>query len=298
MYYIELILTRQCNKDCYYCTTKNYWKSQAPIEADLDYLKYVIDRLPDEVGIELNGGEIGLIKNIDKVYQIVKDHKEIMQIKALSNGLLRKNGCDWLDEVEYWEHLIYDIKGKEIIKFYTDLDLEGSHKYIIVTTPNVIQSLLHNWEYFYEVGLFRPNFDYKIMNHKSPESINLYAYDYIKFYNKLGSKYYQRMLNHYFMPTYMKKEKELCQKYSPNPFIDFETKQIGHCAINMEMSNKVDFNRANLMKIIHGVLSENDYCKKCYSFDNGYGRSMWNNRSYRQEKTMEEIHSEIKNETC
>jgi len=272
------MLTKKCNQSCFYCTTYN----NDGIEVDLDYLKWVLDQLPFISGVELTGGEIGLIKNIDEIYKIVKDHKHIKHIAVLSNGLIRQRGVDWLKDVEYWEHLIYEVKGREIIKFYSNLDLEQDHKYIIVTTDTTTRSLLTNWEYFKELGLFRPNFDYKIMNHKSQTDIKSYTNQLTELYTRLNNLYFNRMIIHYLMPNYLKQEKDLCQMYSPNTFIDFQTKQLGHCAMNVRMSNKVEFTKDNLLKMINGEFSDNNYCKKCYSFDNGKGRTMFNNRSYRQ----------------
>jgi len=283
MYFIELILTRKCNQSCFYCTTH----SKGSKEVDIDFLKYALDQLPDETGVELTGGEIGLINNIDEVYQTVRKHKKIKHIMVLSNGLMRLRGTDWLNEVEYWEHLIYEIDGRRIVKFYDELDLDQDHRYVIVTTKNTIQSLMENWDYFDDMGMFRENFFYKLMNHKSQYKIDEYFDDLCEFYLKIGDVYFQRMLIHYYAKKMFQKSmyddsKKLCQKYSPNPFIDFETKKLGHCAINVNQSIKVDFNKDNLIDLVYGKLSENDYCKKCYTFDNGKNRSMLNNRSYKQ----------------
>lgn len=278
MYFIQLMLTKKCNQKCHYCTTY----SKDGVEVDIDYLKWVLGQLPNPTGVELTGGEIGLIENIDEIYRTVKNHSNIQNITVLSNGLMRQRGIDWLKDVTYWEHLIYEIKGKEIIKFYKNLDLDQTHKYIIVANDTTTYSLLTNWEYFKELGLFRHNFDYKIMNHKSQTDISSYLNALIDLYTRLDNIYFKKMISHFSMPTYLKKEKELCQKFSPNPFIDFQTKQLGHCAMNVLMSNKVEFNKENLLKMINGEFSDNDYCEKCYSFDNGKNRTMFNNRSYIQ----------------
>ena len=272
------MLTKKCNKECYYCTTH----SNDPVEVDMDYLKWVLDQLPSETGVELTGGEIGLIENIDEIYRVVRDHPSIQDIAVLSNGLMRQRGIDWLGEVEYWEHLIHEIKGREIIKFYSNLDLDQPHKYIIIATEGTTRSLLANWDYFWKLGLFRHNFDYKIMNHKSQTDISSYTPELDVLYRKLNNVYFKKMLLHFRMSSYMELQKELCQEWSPNPFIDFQTKQLGHCAMNVPMSNKVEFTKENLIRLMRGDFSENDYCQKCYSFDNGDNRSMTNNRSYEQ----------------
>jgi MoaA/NifB/PqqE/SkfB family radical SAM enzyme len=282
MYFIELLITKRCNQECYYCTTQ----SSGSVQVDIDYLKWVLDQFPNETGVELTGGEVGLVQNIDKVYRTIHDHPSIKHIMVMSNGLLRHCGVDWINDVEYWEHLIYEIKDKKIIKFYPDLDLEQKHRYVIVTTELTTKSLIENWEYFEDMGMFRDNFFYKLMNHKSILSINKY-FDYlIELYLKIDNVYFQRMLLHYYLntkkSTYLKERKLRCQKYSPNPFVDLQTKQLGHCAINIQQSNKVDFSKENLKKLMNGELSENSYCEKCYSFDNGKNRSATNNRSYIQ----------------
>lgn len=273
------MLTKRCNQSCYYCTTYSVLEETV---VDIDYLDWVLDQLPNETSVELTGGEIGLVENIDIVYHRLRRHPHIKNITALSNGLLRKRDTTWLKDIEYWEHLIYEIKGKEIIKFYQELDLNQLHKYIIVATQTTVASLLANWDYFDSMGIFEPNFDYKIMNHKSRTDIRSYTNDLIDLYSRLGNIFSKRMIMHYFMPNYIRREKELCKKWSPNTFIDFQTKQLGHCAMNVLMSNKVEFNKENLLKMINGEFSNNDYCKKCYSFDNGKNRTMFNNRSYIQ----------------
>lgn len=278
MYFIELLTTKRCNKDCYYCTSRNITD---PVTVDIDYLKWVLDQLPDETGVELTGGEVGLLENLEDVYRTVKDCPKIKHIMVLSNGLVRKRGVDWLDEVEYWEHLIYEIKGKEIIKFYNDLDLEQDHKYIIVTTESTTHSVLANWDYFEERGLFRPNFFYKLMNHKSKETFDRYVDDLIKLFQKVGERYFQKMMVHYKMHGFLEQQKTNCEVLSPNPFIDLQTKQLGHCAININRSDKWEFNKQNLENLRRGKLYRRcDYCKECYSFDHGDQRGRNYNRSY------------------
>jgi hypothetical protein len=276
--------TKKCNKDCYYCTTNNNTDN---IEVDIDFLNYVLDTCPDDLAVELTGGEIGLISNIDDFYYNVRKHPHVNYIKALSNGLLRKK-VDWIDELdEYWEHLIYEIKGKEIIRFYTDLGLQEDHTYVIVTTESTTRSLLANWKYFRELGMFRDNFFYKLMNHKTiinfeNNTIQSYWNDLFELYKRLDNEYFLKMLIHYLEPQrHMVNEKILCQRFPPNIYVDLQTRELGHCAMNVKMSLKDEFNKENLEKVMDGV-NENNYCARCYSFDNGKNRSKFRNRSYEQ----------------
>lgn len=279
MYFIELMLTKKCNHSCYYCTTH----SNDETEVDIDYLEYVLKTLPSETGVELTGGEIGLVENIEEVYRTVKNQPNIKHIIALSNGLLRKRGVDWIKDVEYWEHLIYEIKGKEIIKFYGDLDLGQPHRYVIVTSETTTKSLLTNWEYFAEMGLFRDNFFYKLMNHKSRMDIYKYYMDLSDLFFRLNNQYFLDMLIHYKMRSFHHKEKVLCEKNSPNPFVDIQNKILGHCAININESDKWGFTKEALEDLRSGKLYRKcDYCKNCYSFDDGFKRTINNNRSYKR----------------
>ena len=285
MYHIQLMGTKKCNKECYYCTTH----SNDGIEVDLDFTKYVLDSCPNDLAVELTGGEIGLIQNLDAFYRIVREHPHVKHIKALSNGLLRKVGVDWLKDVEYWEHLIYEIKGKEIIKFYHDLNLASDHIYVIVTTESTTRSLLANWKYFLEMGLFKPNFFYKLMNHKSNTNICQYTNELFRLYTgflphtyKDEDRYFLKMLLHSLDKNVMADKKLLCQKWSPNTYVDLQSRELGHCAMNVNLSTKIDFSKENLNKLIDGEFSDNSYCQDCYSFDNGKNRSSLNNRSYIQ----------------
>lgn len=284
MYNIQLISTRKCNQDCYYCTTN---LKEDEVEIDLDFVKYVLDCCPSETSVELTGGEIGLIDNLDDFYKIVKDNKHIKHIIVLSNGLIRKIGVDWLNEVEYWEHLIKEINGREIEKFY-DLDLNQSHRYVIVTTKKTTSSLIANWSHFERIGLFKENFFYKLMNHKSTITINSYIDNLATLYSRLNDVYFQRMLIYFFSinkfnHNIYEEKKKLCQKYPPNIYVNLQTRELGHCAINVNESKKIEFNKKNLEYMMNGVYNNNiKYCKKCYSFDNGKNRSMLNNRSYMQ----------------
>ena len=279
MYFIELLITRSCNQRCYYCTTKKATGNQ---ESDIDYLRYVLDCFPDETGVEITGGEIGLIDNIDDVFKVIYDHPKIKHIIALSNGYLRVRGVDWLDKVEYWEHLIFEIIEKEITKFYP-LDLEQPHRYVVVANQQTTESLVEHWNYFKDLGMFRPNFFYKLMNHKSVLTIDRYKDYLFELYGRLQNKYFLNMLLTTVLPTYLSRERDICERYSPNPFVDIERKHLGHCAINVEQSDKWKFNQKNLEKLRNGEFYRGgDYCKICHSFDHGQNRGPNNNRSYEQ----------------
>jgi hypothetical protein len=243
------------------------------------------------MGVELTGGEIGLIKNLDQLFTTVYDHPKVGHIMALSNGLIRVLGVDWIDKVEYWEHLIFDIDGKDVKRFY-DLDLSQGHRYIIVTTETTTKSLLDNWEYFDNMGLFKRNFFYKIMNAKT-HSIENYSGELMYFFHKLNDPYSTKMVEE-FVTEGGVDQKYLCSKNSPNPFVDFDTKELGHCAVFIPLSRRVPFNKVNLimnMRCSKFDPEENYYCfSKCGVYDNGYDKGNiireckkgnYENRSYK-----------------
>jgi len=278
MYFIELMATKKCNNTCYYCTTHKDDKTIV----DIDYLKWVLDQCPSELGVEMTGGEIGLLSNLDEFYKTVKDHPHVKYIMALSNGLVRKIGVDWIDDVEYWEHLVYDISDRKIIRFYPELGFNQDHKYVIVTTEKTTKSLLNNWKYFKDIGLFQDKFYYKLMNHKSSISIDSYFDELAELYTRLDREYEQRMLLAYKIKNFLKVERKCCQMNSPNPFVDLQTGEVGHCAININESIKYKFNKENLDKIINGKMIPPSYCETCYAFDHGIKRGKATNRSYKR----------------
>jgi hypothetical protein len=184
---------------------------------------------------------------------------------ALSNGLLRMNGVDWLDKVQYFEHLVYDIEGKSIKKFYP---LDFIDKTVIVSTEKTVKSILDNFEYFKEIGLFTDKFFIKIMNQKT-HSIIPFLKDISLLYHKLKDKYHIDMIRSISNSAYDNK-RMCCMRNPPHSFIDFEKKQLGHCAIFFDRSKTVDFSKESLNKLlVCDLFKDCDYCFNCYNFDNG-----------------------------
>jgi hypothetical protein len=264
MYLVELFTTKKCNQSCYYC---NVFRKDNLI-VDIDYLKYVLNLLPNDCAVEITGGEIGLLKNLDEVFQTIYGHKNISKIYALSNGLIRKKGVDWLDKVEYWEHLVYDIHEKEIELFY-DLPLDLNHVYVIVMTEKTTRSILKHWDYFEKNGLFEKRFWFKMMNSKTHDISNYHKLLWGIYYIK-KDKYHLEMIKSFRDKFYMMDRKIVCAKNSPNPFIDLQSKRLGHCSIFFDDTKTVPFNKENLELLMKCKLfGYTKYCEKCYNFDPG-----------------------------
>lgn len=279
IYFLEFILTTKCNQQCSYCNVFDINKNKTNLEVDLDFLKYILKNIPDNTMIEFCGGEPGIIPNLNDVFNITNSNKKVKAIQIMSNGLVRKNNYDWLtnNNVWYYEHLIKDLDGKDILKFYNDLDfIENSKwKYIIVTTKKTINSLLLNFDYYKSIGLFSEFFWYKIMNPKV-EGIELFSEKVKEFFNKLkeisDEHYIEYTLDRIDSinneSSFNIAERLLCGKNSPQPTIDFETKELVHCGAFLEHSSRVPYNKDNFLKHLkcNMFIEKYDYCKTCYIY--------------------------------
>jgi len=277
-YYIQLFLTRNCNQDCYYCSI---YRDSKAVECDISKLKWVLDNSPKNVSVELTGGELGLITNIDDVFKTTYTHSNVGKVIVLSNGLIRKIGVDWLDKVEYHEHLIKDIRGTEVIKFY-DLDFYHSNN-IIVGTEMVVKSILFNWDHFKSTEFVTDKFKIKLMNDKT-HNIRYYTVQATELYTLLNNERELKMINAFKDNSLYKDQKSMCSLNPPHTYIDFEDNVIGHCAVRFNICEKAKLNKKNYRKLPFGKLfKECDYCQSCYAFDPGCEKASFILKSRRGE---------------
>jgi organic radical activating enzyme len=262
VYFLQLTLTKNCNQNCYYC---DVFQIKDEIEVDLDFLKYVLSCYPKNLMVELTGGETGLVKNLDDVYRICLDNTVAIQV--MSNGLVRKRGFDWLENVYYNEHLIKEIVDKDIIKFY-DLDFEFKNKwkYVIVTTEITTKSLLKNQDHWNTI-LKSPFFWFKLMNPKTHD-ISRYSKELKDLFSIVNDSNSIDMIEYTEGIRNFDSKKILCQKYPPQPAIDFETKEIVHCATTLMKCERKPFTKQNVDLNLKSKLFTNfDSCVECYTFD-------------------------------
>ena len=287
LYFLEFILTTKCNQQCEYCNVFNINPKETKLEVDIDFLKYILKLIPNNTIIEFCGGEPGLLSNLDDAFRLAVSSPKVEIVQVMSNGLVRLNGYDWLDRknVWYFEHLIQDIDGLEIKKFYNNLDFVESPgwKYVIVTTYRTTRSLLTHFDHYKDLGMFGDMFWYKMMNPKV-YGIEPFLPDIKEFFNMLGKE----CDNHYILDSLCKIDsitsptinntalKYTCGLNSPQPTINFETKEIFHCGAFLGPSKRYPFTEENFIKHLHCDLFTNmeNYCKSCYIYMDNVAHSI------------------------
>jgi len=285
-YHIQFFLTRNCNQSCYYCSI---FRDGITEEVNLTRLKYILDAGPSNVTVEMTGGEVGLIPNLDAVFKLIYGHRSVKRIIVMSNGLVRKNGVDWLDKVEYVEHLVKDIKGIDIIKFY-DMNFDVNATNIIVATEITTKSILYNWDHFKNSEIMNDNFFIKLMNNKTHD-IKKYTDQALSLFSLMGDNRQYKMVKCFLNKQLYVSQKKICSMNPPHTYIDFDDNVIGHCAVNFQGCDKKPFTIKNYDLLPSGELfSDCNYCTSCYSFDDGNDKAAYlikskkgdfMNRSYR-----------------
>lgn len=275
MFYVQLMLTDKCNQNCYYCdiNDKNVTKTQ---EVNLDYIKWIIEKLNEpDLFIELTGGEIGLCTNLPEVIDFCKQVPTIKKIQGMSNGLVRSLFPNTVQQFDvYYEHLVKDIHGRNIIKFHDIPFLKESNaKTVIVSSPETVHSLLENFEYYDDMGLFSKYFWHKLFVDRTLQLTH--KEDLIELYTKMGSsksKYYADKLE----SPIDKGKRNVCSKYPWQPVIDVERGKIIHCAYHQYNNQiEVDATAQNLNLLTSNKLFLNssiDYCNSCYLYNDDYRR--------------------------
>jgi hypothetical protein len=276
MFLLELKPTLKCNQTCYYCNIheKSKFKDNDPI-VDTDYVRYVLTcHRNADLFLQISGGEVGLLSNLSEFFEVLYNFPKVVNINIESNGLLRKIGFDFngFRNIFYFEHLIFDINGRDVNTFY-DLDFEKitrNHKFVIVSTEKTIDSILNNFDYFKDNGFFEERFWFKIIVPKS------YTINFTKklknFYKRLND--YQNYtwelfrLDNQIGKKDCKSFRNFCAINPPQPFVDFEKKQLVHCGVVSEIAKRFSFTAENAeLNMKCSLFSFEEYCKNCYVYD-------------------------------
>jgi hypothetical protein len=276
MFFLELKPILKCNQKCYYCDVhgKSKFENSIPV-VDIDYVKFVLEcHSKAELVIQISGGEIGLLSNLSEFFETILSFSNVKQIGIESNGLLRTLNFDFnkLPNAYYFEHLIFDINEKDVKTFY-DLDfvrVNKNHRFVIVTTEKTVDSILNNFSYFKNNGFFKNKFWYKIIVPKSYD-ITFLKKLYV-FYDLLNSyqnyKWELLRLNAEINNIDHQCFKNFCAINPPQPFVDFERKQLVHCGVVSERGVRFPFNKLNAeLNLRSSLFKFADYCNTCHVYD-------------------------------
>lgn len=269
MFYVQFILTKDCNKNCSYCDllTKNI--SQHTV-SDYDLFEWVVGNIPsDNLYVELTGGEPGLVKNLSKFIGHIISSNKIKLSQIMSNGLVRLNHPELLSNVDYYnEHLVSSIMGKNINKFYDiDFRFEDNTKTVIVLDEITTNSIIDNYSYFKEYGLFdEDNFWLKLFVERTYK--NSFKSSLIKLLSLVDSDSSRHNIKRINGSDEFSRKVCSCNPYLP--CIDLVDKKIIHCAYhNYTDVTSVDLTKENINKLIKGRLFTGvypKYCDSCYHY--------------------------------
>lgn len=275
LFFIELILTKDCNQCCTYCDLKNK-NNTTQREADLDYIKWIIGAVPtDNLFIEVTGGEPGLITNLPDVISFLNSSNKIKSTRLMSNGLVRITHGDLFKEVDFYnEHLVNKIVGKNIEKFYPlEFIYADNARTVIVSDAESTSSLLENFDYYNKFGLFNENdFWLKLYVQRTIAIADKHLADTIKLYDKINTS--STMYRKYRLTNIDKQARTICKHVSWLPAIDIVDKKILHCAYH-NFTNRIEYkcNLENLNKLINKTLFQNidaSYCDSCYLYNENF----------------------------
>lgn len=279
-YKLGILLFRKCNQTCKYC---NNYKTSGCTYIDIDRILYILDTYIKlgviNIYLEFSGGEPALSENLDELLSTVYGIPEIAKIDILSNGLFRKKYSYLLDKyskLKCIEHVCKNIVGKDINYFYTDItpfnNTYNNVKHLIVLDETTINSLINNFYYFLDTGLFDSNIDFKIISPKINTIANKLLSKYDSFskllVNNKKNKCFKDINNIHKFFTNNNYYYNFCCKNSIMQYIDLENDTIGQCSMNVEQSQSYEINEKNIKLAIHGKLfTVNDMCYNCIRFD-------------------------------
>lgn len=276
---INILLTRACNQNCYYCN--NAYKHINLIHIDLNDIYTCIDALKNlksELTIELSGGEPGLIENLIEIIDLLKQQSFISEVSILSNGLVRKRfDITKLFEYKhgyYREHSQLDIVDKISLLFDPKMNYDHSLpiEHVVILTPITLKSLLTNFEYWYSIFKDK-NVEFKLLTPKTFDPTNSLIMESLRFYNLLKDlpmkkrTYWSVITGLKCINQFMNKDKEhqeSCSIQSKFRFIDVESMQFGRCSMDVVQSDYIPLADINVFK-----QSINPMCYNCYKYNLG-----------------------------
>ena len=262
--FISLILSRACNRKCWYC---DIFTNEKRFDVDLDYIKWICSFFHYvDLTFEISGGEPGLCDNLIELVETLEKIPWVKKIDIMSNGLVRKQ-YDIIDLKKnfkkintYDEHLIYDVKNDKIIK-NNDLDFDFINtRQICVLTESILDFFIEND--------FNKNFFYfKPMNFKSINLLNNnnYINKLNNFLNIIEGNIFLDDLK-FKINKFEQKNLLNCIKNKTNTFILLEEKKIGSCCVSISKSDIFDLNKEYLLNFEKKEIKKMNMCDTCISW--------------------------------
>jgi len=273
-YSFNIIFSKKCNQNCYYCDVWSQDILKYNTEVDIDLLMYYLNYFPKHSVARINGGEPGLLTNLYDAVVTMLNHPNIEKVAIYSNGLVRYLQKAPLDHpnVVYQEHLIQDIIGKNIHTFY-NMAFDNKYKYVVILTENTTNSLIDDFDYFLNYGLMTNNFYFKILVSKVI-SCDSYIAKIDKLFTLLQEKTNRNISFQRQVIERIKDKKEdltlkkICASFPYNVYLDFETMQLGHCTMITSKTKTYPLNKYNIEKNLKGQLfGLDDACKVCKLYE-------------------------------
>ncbi len=271
LFYFEFILSKNCNQGCSYCDLLTKGITEQSV-ADLNYIEWVIDVIPAEhLFIGLSGGEPGLISNLPDIVNMIKSKNKVDRVQIMSNGLVRVNYPELIPELDmYNEHLVTRIVDTELIKFYSlDFEYHKNIKNVIVLDDITTASILNNFDYFKQYGLFDDEkFWLKSFVPRSGVFDTDHKNNIFALYDKLNTEYSNYAKQQ--LTTINETARTACKHVSFLPAVDVDDQTIIHCTYH-DFTDRVMFNCTpeNLSKLVNKTLFADiqaNYCKHCYLY--------------------------------
>lgn len=287
---VNFILTKKCNATCSYC---NVWNSgnDTVRPTDINLVNSILDTLPNyfgRVNAILNGGEVGLIPNIQDVVFDLASHDRVEKISIYSNGTLRHR-VNLPSTINYkplqiYEHAFIDLIGEDTINYFDykiiNFDLLNSNARkenitpIVVTTPNFLKFSSESFrDKLSKIGVQYKMFAPKV---RSEEELDIKQYfNFFKHhldlrYELAGEKdsiylaYKNTLCN-----LKANRCSVFCKTLLHNLYYDLssDVPYIGQCTMDLSSwDNKMVFNVPEHTSLLEKLrLAPNKFCKYCFS---------------------------------
>lgn len=287
---VNFILTKKCNATCSYCNVWNSGNDTVKL-TDVNLINSILDTLPNyfgRVNAILNGGEVGLIPNIQEVVFDLATHDRVGKISIYSNGTLRRKVTLPTiinnKHIQIYEHAFVDLIGEDTINYFDysiinfDLLNAKARKQnvipIVVATPNFLKfSSLSFRDRLSYIGVQYKMFAPKV---KKEESINVKDY-YNFFKHNLDIRYViageEDSIYLAYKNTLCNLKANRCSAFCktllPNLYYDLssDVPYIGQCTMDLSSwDNKMVFNAPDHHNLLERLrLAPNKFCKHCFS---------------------------------